>query len=54
MRSGTALIIKGDLKAGEDVTIDGLFEGTIDLQDHHLVAGTGSRARGCHRTQRHG
>ena len=45
MRSGTALIIKGDLKAGEDVTIDGLFEGTIDLQDHHLVAGTGSRVR---------
>jgi len=45
MRSGTALIIKGDLKAGEDVTIDGLFEGTIDLQGHHLVAGAGSRVR---------
>lgn len=45
MRSGTALVIKGDLKAGEDVTIDGLFEGTIDLQGHHLIAVAGARVR---------
>src|SRR4029078_5835158 len=45
MRSGTALIIKGELIASEDVMIDGLFEGTIDVKGHHLVAGAGSRVR---------
>jgi cytoskeletal protein CcmA (bactofilin family) len=45
MRSGTALTIKGELIASEDVMIDGLFEGTIDLQGHNLVAGAGSRVR---------
>ena len=43
MRSGTALIIKGELSASEDVIIDGLFEGTIDLQGHHLVMASGAR-----------
>jgi cytoskeletal protein CcmA (bactofilin family) len=45
MRSGTALVIKGELIASEDVMIDGLFEGTIDVKGHHLVAGAGSRVR---------
>ena len=43
MHSGTALTIKGELTASEDVMIDGLFEGTIDLKGHRLVAGAGSR-----------
>ena len=43
MRSGTALVIKGELIANEDVMIDGLFEGTIDLKGHSLVAAAGSR-----------
>lgn len=43
MRSGTALRIKGELSAGEDVMIDGFFEGTINLQGHHLVAAEGSQ-----------
>jgi cytoskeletal protein CcmA (bactofilin family) len=45
MRTGTAIIIKGELTADEDLTIDGLFEGTIDLQGHHLVAAAASRVR---------
>lgn len=45
MRTGTALIIKGELTADEDLTIDGSFEGTIDLQGHHLVAAAASRVR---------
>lgn len=45
MRSGTALTIRGELSASEDVVIDGLFEGTIELKGYNLVAGTGSRVR---------
>jgi cytoskeletal protein CcmA (bactofilin family) len=43
MRSGTGLIIKGDLTAGEDVTIEGLFEGSIQVPGHRLITGAGSR-----------
>jgi cytoskeletal protein CcmA (bactofilin family) len=39
---GTGLIIKGELTADEDLTIDGSFEGSIDLPGHHLVTGAGS------------
>lgn len=45
MRSGTALTIRGELSASEDVVIDGLFEGSIELKGHNLVAGAGSRVR---------
>ena len=45
MRTGTAIVIKGELTADEDLTIDGLFEGTIDLQGHHLVAAQASHVR---------
>jgi cytoskeletal protein CcmA (bactofilin family) len=34
--------IKGELSADEDVTIEGSFEGAIDLQGHHLTTGAGS------------
>jgi cytoskeletal protein CcmA (bactofilin family) len=45
MHSVTALTIKGELIASEDVMIDGLFEGTIDLKGHNLVASAGARVR---------
>ncbi|HEX5474163.1 MAG TPA: polymer-forming cytoskeletal protein [Vicinamibacterales bacterium] len=38
-----ALTIKGELSAREDVTIDGVFEGEIDLDGHQLIAGARSR-----------
>ena len=34
--------IKGELSADEDVTIEGTFEGAIDLPGHHLTTGAGS------------
>ena len=37
------LSIKGDLSAQEDLALDGLFEGSIDLGAHHLTLGTGAR-----------
>src|SRR5215208_2757797 len=42
---GTAtggLKIKGDLTAREDVTIEGSFEGSIDVNGHHLMTAAGS------------
>src|SRR5258706_4463307 len=45
MRSGTGLLIKGELKADEDLVIDGTFEGTIDLPGYGLVTGAGSIVR---------
>ena len=38
------LRIKGDLSAKEDLTIDGSFEGAIDLPGHHLIIAAGSDA----------
>jgi cytoskeletal protein CcmA (bactofilin family) len=34
--------IKGELSAEEDVTIEGSFEGAIDLHGYHLTTGAGS------------
>ena len=42
MQTVTSLIIKGELTATEDVTIDGQFEGSIDLPKHRLIAAKGS------------
>jgi cytoskeletal protein CcmA (bactofilin family) len=36
------LRIKGELSAKEDLTIDGSFEGAIDLPGHHLTTAAGS------------
>ncbi|PYR90793.1 MAG: hypothetical protein DMF84_19335 [Acidobacteria bacterium] len=36
------LRIKGQLSAEEDLTIDGSFEGAIDLRGHHLTTGARS------------
>ena len=42
------LRITGELSAKEDLTIDGSFEGTLDLPGHHLITAAGSevKARG--------
>ena len=45
MQTVSSLFIKGELSATEDVTIDGRFEGSIDLPKHRLIA-----AKGCHVT----
>jgi cytoskeletal protein CcmA (bactofilin family) len=39
---GSGLTIKGELTAQEDLTIDGEFEGSIDIPGHHLVTGAKS------------
>ena len=35
-----SLSIKGELSAQEDIALDGLFEGSIELQGHHLTLGS--------------
>ena len=45
MQTGRALSIKGELTADEDVTIDGRFEGSIELQGHRLVIAPGSNVK---------
>jgi len=42
MQTGSGLRIKGELSATEDITIDGMFEGSIDLPKHRLIASKGS------------
>jgi cytoskeletal protein CcmA (bactofilin family) len=37
------LTIKGHLSAREDLVIEGVFEGSIDLPDHHLMTSAHSR-----------
>ena len=37
------LTIRGELSAQEDLALDGEFEGSIDLQGHHLTLGSGAR-----------
>lgn len=39
---GKAVVIKGDIKSSQDLTIDGQVEGTIELGDHSLTIGTGA------------
>jgi len=45
MRIGSSLTIKGDLTAAEDMTVDFVFEGYIDLSGHTLVVADGSRVK---------
>jgi cytoskeletal protein CcmA (bactofilin family) len=37
---GRTVVVKGELSAGEDLLIDGQFEGNINLHDHCLTVGT--------------
>ena len=45
MRIGSSWTIKGDLTAAEDMTVDFVFEGYIDLPGHTLVVADGSRVK---------
>ncbi len=38
-RIGKTIVIRGEVKGGEDLTIDGRVEGTIQLPDHRLTIG---------------
>ena|SRR5579884_4482196 len=38
-RIGKTVVIRGELKGGEDLTIDGRVEGTIQLPEHRLTIG---------------
>ena len=39
---GGGLTIKGELTAAEDLTIDGTFEGSIELPGHRLTVAQGA------------
>jgi cytoskeletal protein CcmA (bactofilin family) len=40
---GKGVTIKGDVSGGEDLTLDGVVEGTINLPDHSLTIGPNGR-----------
>jgi cytoskeletal protein CcmA (bactofilin family) len=42
---GSALTIKGELTASEDLTIDFTFEGFVDIPAHRVVIAEGSRVQ---------
>jgi cytoskeletal protein CcmA (bactofilin family) len=38
-RIGKSIVIRGELKGGEDLIIDGRVEGTVQLNEHRLTIG---------------
>jgi len=42
---GKSVIIKGELSGSEDLYVDGVVEGTIELQGNNLVIGPNGRVR---------
>lgn len=42
---GSSVVVKGDLTASEDLTVDGQVEGRIDLPDHVLTIGPNAKIR---------
>ena len=42
---GKAVVIKGELSGSEDLTIDGQFDGRIELRGHTLTVGRNSRIK---------
>ena len=40
---GRSVILRGELSGGEDLLIEGQFEGTINLEDHCLTVGQNGR-----------
>lgn len=38
-RIGKSIVIRGELKGGEDLVIDGRVEGTVQLSEHRLTVG---------------
>ena len=42
---GRSVVAQGQLSAGEDLLIEGQYEGTISLEDHCLTVGTEGRVK---------
>jgi cytoskeletal protein CcmA (bactofilin family) len=42
---GKSVVIKGELNGSEDLTIEGIVEGTIQLRDHVLTIGPNGRIK---------
>lgn len=42
---GKSIVIKGELSGGEDLTIEGQVEGTIELRDHVVTIGSNGRIK---------
>ena len=42
---GTSVVIKGELSGGEDLTVEGRVEGTIELRQHVLTIGPHGRIK---------
>ncbi len=42
---GKSITIKGELSGGEDLTIEGQVDGTIELRDHVLTVGPNGRIK---------
>ena len=43
---GKSVVVKGELSGSEDLTIDGVVEGTIELKDHVLTVGPNGKIKG--------
>ena len=42
---GKGVVIEGEVKAGEDLVIDGQVDGTIELRQHVLTVGSTGRVK---------
>jgi cytoskeletal protein CcmA (bactofilin family) len=45
MDLGKSVVIKGELSASEDLTLDGQMEGSVTLRDHTLTIGPGAKIK---------
>ena len=45
-RLPAGLTVTGDLSSSQDLTIDGSYDGQINLSDQHLTVGTSGRVKG--------
>lgn len=45
MNIGKSVVIKGELNGSEDLTIEGVVEGTIQLKDHVLTIGPNGKIK---------
>ena len=45
MDLGKSVVIKGELSASEDLTLDGQMEGSVTLPDHTLTIGSGANIK---------
>ncbi|HET6371605.1 MAG TPA: polymer-forming cytoskeletal protein, partial [Nitrospiria bacterium] len=42
---GASIKIKGQISGNEDLIVDGVIEGKIDLKNHHLIVGPAGRVK---------